>query len=218
MNTTQKLNLLVFGATRNTGYYFMQQALEAGHQVTAIIRNPDAFDYKHPNLKIVKGDALQLPTFASEVAGKDAIISSLGILEKDAFKPTSLCATAVKNMLEAMQQHGVKRIICVSASALDVNPEMSLFIRVASRFLQWLLKYSYGDLRLMEAELKNSAVNWSIIRPPRLKANPVTGKYRVSVGGHLKNGFSIGRPDVAHCMLQQINNAGSFQKTIEIAY
>jgi len=213
---TQQLNILVFGATRNTGFYVMQQALDAGHKVTAIIRNPAAFQYTHSNLTIVKGDATQINTFEKEVPGKDAIISSLGAAGFS--QPTTLCSTGVKNMLQTMRNTGVKRIICVSASAIELNSQMNFFIRNASKVLQRLFKYPYSDLKLMENMLGQSDTNWTVVRPPQLKSMPVTGKYRISVGGHLKSGYSIGRPDLAHYMLNHINSDGTFRKIVEIAY
>ena len=215
MNTEQKLKLLLFGATRNTGYLFMQQALEAGHEVTVIIRDPALFDYKHPNLKIVKGDALQLNTFENEVSGKNAVISSLGT--NDFKRPTVLFSKGVGNMMSAMRKAGVKRIMCVSAMALDTNVKTGFLLKVASKIVQRVLKHPYADLRIMEAELKSSELDWTIVRPPQLKDNPVTGKYRLAVGEHLSWPFSIGRADVAHYMLGHLRDAGTYQKTVEVA-
>ena len=216
MKTEQKLKFLLFGATRNTGYHFMQQALDAGHQVTAIIRNPGSFDFKHLNLKVVKGDALQIQTFENEVTGKDAVVSSLGVTNLK--EPTTLLSVGVANMMEAMRKTGVKRIVCVSAMALDTNPKTGLFLTLASKVVQWVLKEPYKDTRVMEAELKASSLNWTIVRPPQLKNKPVTGKYRLAIGDHLAAPFSISRADVAHCILQHIIDPSTYQKTIEIAY
>jgi putative NADH-flavin reductase len=215
MNTDQKLKLLLFGATRNTGFYFMQQALDAGHEVTVIIRNPGSFEYKHPNLKIVKGDALELSTFENEVGGKDAVISSLGT--NDFKQPMVLFSEGVGNMIIAMRRQGVKRIMCVSAMALDTNAKTGFLLKAASKIVQWVLKYPYADLRIMEAELKSSGLDWTIVRPPQLKDNPVTGKYRVAVGEHLSWPFSIGRADVAHYMLEHVQDYGTYYKTVEVA-
>jgi putative NADH-flavin reductase len=216
MNIKPKLNLLLFGATRNTGYHFMQQALDAGHQVTAIVRNPAAFDFKHPNLKVVKGDALQIQTFENEVTGKDAVVSSLGVTNIK--EPTTLVSAGVANMMEAMRKKGVNRIICVSAMALDTNSKTGIFLTLASKVVQWVLKEPYKDSRRMEAELKSSTLNWTIVRAPRLKNKPLTGKYRVAIGDHLSVPMTIGRADVARCILQHITDESTFQKTIEIAY
>ena len=215
MNNQKKI--LLFGATRNTGYHVMIQALAAGHEVTAIIRNPLQFDYKHPNLKIVKGDALDRSSFEQEVPGKDVIISSLGVTDTKAV--TILCSQGVRNMMEAMTKAGVKRIICVSAIALDTNSQMGFFIRTASKVLdRFILTNPYADMRIMEREIKNSRLDWTIVRPPQLKDNPLTGKYREAVGGHLSWPFSIGRADVAHCILKHLDDQNSLHKTIELAY
>jgi putative NADH-flavin reductase len=216
MRTHPQLKLLLFGATRNTGYHFMKQALEAGHLVTVIIRTTSSFEFTHPNLKIVQGDALRLNTFENEVAGKDAVISSLGTNE---FKePTTLFSEGVGNMMAAMKKAGVKRIICVSAMALDTNPNTGIFLTLASKVIQRVLKHPYADLRIMEAEMKNSGLDWTIVRPPQLKDKPVTGKYRIATGEHLVRPFSISRADVAHYILGHLQDSATNQKTVEVAY
>lgn len=218
MNTDRKLKLLLFGATRHTGWHFMQQALDAGHEVTAIIRNPDAFTFRHDNLKVVKGDALQLNTFEGEMHGKDAVVSSLGVNPSDFRKATVICSQGVGNMMAAMQRADVKRIICISAMALDTNPQMGFFISTASKILQRILQNSFGDLRIMEAELKASNLNWTIVRPPSLKDNLPIGKYRVAVGSHLLKPWSINRADLAHYLNSIVSEQSTFRKTVEIAY
>jgi putative NADH-flavin reductase len=216
MSNEPKLKLLLFGGTRHTGYHFMQQALEAGHEVTAIIRNPGAFDFKHSKLKVVKGDALQLNTFENEVAGKDAIISSLGITN---FKePMVACSQGAQNMLKAMQQTGVKRIMCVSAAALDTNPKMGLPVILVSKVLQRIFRNSYSDLEKMETALKSSTVNWTIVRAPRLTDKPLTGKCRSAIGDHLSWPGSISRADVAHWMLAHVQDINTYKKTVEVSY
>lgn len=219
MNTEKTLNLLLFGATRNTGWCFMQQALEAGHRVTAVVRKPETFSYQHPNLKVVQGDALQLSTFEREVEGKDAIVSTLGAtLGGNKGQPMVVCSQGVANMMTAMQKVGVQRLVSISAIALDTNPQMGFFIKTASNVLQWILKKPYDDLRKMEAAVKASSLDWTIIRPPRLMGNDVTGKYRVAVGTHLAKPFSINRGDLAHYMLHHILDPTTYQKMVEIAY
>jgi putative NADH-flavin reductase len=216
MNTDKKLNLLIFGATRNTGYYVMQQALDTGHSVTAIIRNPEKFGFKHANLKVVKGDALQLNTFENEVAGKDAIISTLG--STSLRRPTYVCSQGVTNMMQAMKKVGLKRIICVSALGLEANPKMGTGTRVMVKILSWILKQPYADLNRMEAAVKASAINWTIMHPPRLMNNPATGNYRVSIGDNLADATEIGRPDLAHYIVGHVQDTETFQKTVEVAY
>lgn len=210
-------NILIFGATGGSGREAVIQALEKGFSVTAVVRNPAAFTLRHDALTIVKGDVLQRSSFEKEMAGKTAVISCLGV-GRD-FKPTKVYSKGMENILAAMHQANVTRLICLSAGALYTYKEMGFFIRLlAKQVLQRILKNPYADLRIMEKTVQASAVDWSIIRPPMLKDKPLTGKYRVAVGTHLSRPFSINRADLAHYMLGIVHEARTFRSIIDIAY
>lgn len=209
--------IIVFGATGGTGKEVVKQALEKGFLVTAIIRNPSAFNIDHPNLKIVQGDVLQPATFEKEITGKTAVISCLGTGRST--KPTTVYSQGIKNIISEMNKADLKRLICISAVAISANKEMGFFIRTISKVvLQKILKEPYKDMCLMEKEVKNNNINWTIVRPPMLKNSKLTGEYRVAVHSHLKRPFSISRADLAHYLLSIINNAETFQSKTEIAY
>lgn len=76
----------------------------------------------------------------------------------------------------------------------------------------------YADLLKMEAAIKASATDWTIIRPPQLTDSSLTGNYRVVINHFLKNALKISRADVTHFMLANLSNAATYQGTIEIAY
>jgi putative NADH-flavin reductase len=209
--------IIVFGASGATGSQFVQQALESGHEVTAIIRDPARFSRPdHPNLIIHKGDVMQPESFAGAMKDKDAVISALG---NRSTKPTRLYSTGMKNIIAAMQVNNIQRIICLSAGALDTNPKMGLLIRLLTKLvLQRILREPYADMRFMEAEIRHTNLDYTIIRPPMLRHKPMKGKYRVAVNGHLARPFSIARADLAHYMLHHIADSGIFRSTVEISY
>ncbi len=74
---------MVFGATGGTGKLFVERALETGHQVTVVVRNPEKITFRHQSLKIVKGDVLGPGTFENEMKAHDAVVSCLGIQRTD---------------------------------------------------------------------------------------------------------------------------------------
>ncbi|HEY8930060.1 MAG TPA: NAD(P)-binding oxidoreductase [Mucilaginibacter sp.] len=80
------------------------------------------------------------------------------------------------------------------------------------------MKHMYHDLRTMEATVKNSPLNWTIIRPPLLTDGPETGNYRIDVNAFLKNCLKISRADVAHFIIHNITNENTFKSMIEISY
>jgi len=194
----------------------VKQALEQGYEVTAIIRNPYVFDVRHPNLKIIKGDVLQPSTFEKEMIGKEAAISCLG--RRSNTRPTIVYSEGIQNIISSMNNTEVKRLICVSAIALDTNKEMGFLIRAISKVvLQKILKGPYDDTRLMENKVESTKLDWTIVRPPMLKNTLRTAKYRIALHSHVKRPLSISRGDVAHYLLSIIHERKTFKAKAEIA-
>ncbi|MDB5286321.1 MAG: putative NADH-flavin reductase [Mucilaginibacter sp.] len=214
------INLFIAGANGGIGRRAVEQALQAGHRVTALVRDPAKLPLVHPNLTIVKGDIMQPETFVHQMEGQQVVLSALGVsggLLSD--KPTTLYSQGNANLLKAMEQHNVKRFVCISASALDISPVIPWYFRLAAKYIvQKLLKYMYADLRQMEGIVKASKADWTIIRPPQLTDGPVTGNYRMAVNQFLKNCLEISRADVAHWMLNNLYNETTYRATVEIAY
>jgi putative NADH-flavin reductase len=214
------MNIFIAGANGGIGRQAVEQALQAGHRVTALVRNPAKLQLMHPNLNIIKGDIMLPESFADEMAGQQIVLSALGVsggLFSD--KPTTLYSQGNTNLLKAMEQHGVKRIICISASAVEISPVIPWYVRLVARYvIQKLLKHMYADLRRMEAIVKESSAGWTIIRPPQLTDKPLTGNYRTAINRFLKNCLQISRADVAHYMVNNLVNQEIYRATIEIAY
>jgi putative NADH-flavin reductase len=212
--------LLIIGANGGIGKQAVLLALEMGHHVTALVRDPAKLQLQHPNLEIVKGDVLKAGTFEKHLNDKNAVISALGVsggVFSD--KPTTTYSQGNANLLHAMDKAGVTRAFFISASALEISPVLPFYVRFAAKYiLQKLLKHMYADLRIMENLVKASDMDWTIMRPPRLTDGATTGQYRISINDFLKNGLSISRADVAHYMLNNLDNKESYNATVEVAY
>ena len=210
------LNIAVLGANGGIGKHVVLQALDAGHHVTAILRTPAKLSVVHSNLEIVQGDVLKPDTLEAHLKNKDAVISAIG---KNSFKKTTLYSKGNKNLINAMEKAGTNRAFFISASGLEVNPTHNLMVKFATKFiLQTLLRNMYADLWRMERIIKDSHIDWTIMRPPKLLDKAVTGDYRIAVDKYLEKGFSIARADVAHFMIHNIGNPSVLKKTVEIAY
>jgi putative NADH-flavin reductase len=209
-------NLLVIGANGGIGRQSVEVALEAGHHVTAVLRDPAKLRISHPNLEIVKGDVLHTETFERYLEGKDAVISAIGGKMN---KPTTLYSEGNRNLLISMKKMGATRAFFISSSAIEISPLLPFLIRLVAKYVvQKLLKHGYADQRVMETIIKESSVDWTIIRPPRLTDKPLTGRYRLAINSFLKNCLSISRADVAHFMVTNLANKATYKTTIEIGY
>src|SRR3569833_1364456 len=219
-NEQVKLNLMVIGANGGIGRQTVELALYYGHHVTAVLRDPAKLQLVHNNLKVVKADVMKPETFESHLEGIDAVKSAIGV--KGGFlddKPTRLYSEGNANLLEAMKRMNVNRAFFISASAVEISPVLPFFVRLAAKYVvQKLLKHMYADLLRMEELEKRSGLDWTIIRPPRLTDKPTTGNYRFAINSFLKNALVISRADVAHFMINNVNNETTYRSTIEIAY
>jgi len=211
------LNILVIGANGGIGKQAVEIALQAGHKVIALLRNPAKLAITHPNLQIIKGDVMSPETFEDYLEGKDAVISALGT--NTIRKPTILYSEGNKNLLKAMKKKGVRRAFFILASAIEISPVLPFYVRLAEKYIvQKILRHMYDDLLLMEDIIKETDIDWTIMRPPRLTDKPATGKYRFAINSFLKNCLSISRADVAHFMINNITNEATYRTTIEIGY
>jgi len=205
------MNLIVFGSTGGIGRQVVAQALEAGHQVTAVARRPEMLTIQHERLRVVRGDALELASFQQALTGQDAVASALGIVTKEA---TVFYSSSMRNIVAAMQAAGVHRLLCVSAGATDPGGWQR---RIIKPILWRLYGGMYTDLLRMEAGVKASGLDWTIVRPPRLLDKPRTGRYHVAVNGHLMFGNNIARGDVADFMLTHLTDSAMYGATVELA-
>src|SRR5213082_1724403 len=163
------MRLTIFAATGGIGRQVLEQAVGAGHEVTAVVRNPA----KLPRaVRAVTSDlAAPDPTaLESAVKGADAVLSGLG---PRSASEAGIAWQGTRSIVEAMKATGVRRIIVISAA----------------------LRKHYADLALMEDVLRDSGLDWTVVRPPRLTDKPATRSYRIAYGQNLRRGLFISRAD-----------------------
>lgn len=210
------MNLTVFGATGGIGQEIVRQALTAGHQVTAVVRDPARLPVTGAGLEVFRADLTDPEALRPAVTGRDAVLSGLGARSR---KDAGVAARLTRAVLRAMEAEGTRRLLVVSAAPLGPAPERDGPLDRAVRGLvSAILKDVYDDLREMEAELARSAVDWTSVRPPRLQDKPLTGRYRTVVGGTPAKGRFIGRADVAHAMLAMADEPGTVKQGVGVAY
>lgn len=212
------MKLVVFGATGGTGRQVVEQALDAGHEVTAVVRDAARMPVRHERLRVVKADVFESAQIGPALAGVDAVISALGPRSYRA--STTVCSRGVGSILEAMRATGVRRFVCVSAAPVArAGKGDGLLYRVAIRPLLWtVFKGAYDDMTLMEAWVRRSDVDWTIFRPPQLTDNPRTGRYRTAVGGNGPGGYRISRADLADAILHSLDDPGSIKAAVGVGY
>ena len=207
------MKLVVFGAQGGIGTHVVEQALSAGHEVTAVARRPLALTLRHERLEVIKGDVLEPASIRESVIGKDAVVSALGVRNR---APTTVYSEGVANIMLAMQAAHVRRLICVSASGLEPGPPWQ---RLFAKPLLWLiLKNMYSDLVRMETVVKASDLDWTILRPPGYTNGPRTGRYQTAVNQHLSRSLFISRADIADYIVTHLDDPATYCGLVELAY
>ncbi len=165
------MKLLVFGATGGTGREIVAQALDQEHLVTAFVRNPAAITTKHEKLKLAQGDVLDYPSVEATVQGQDAVLSALGVRK---LRKNTVLSDGTRNIIRAMEQHGVKRFVC--ESSLGVGDSRGQLGWVFNLFIVPLfLRNIFRDKEVQEQYIKRSKLDWIIVRPAVLTSGPRTG-------------------------------------------
>lgn len=210
------MRITVFGATGRIGAAAVEQALEAGHKVTAVVRS--TFAMQHPSLEVVKVTGLtKAEDLRVAVDGAEAVLSGVGPRGR---KDGPVTSTSTRAIVAAMKDVGVRRYVGVSAAPVGPVPPGDSFVnrRLIHPFFGWFLEETYADLALMEDELAQSGIDWTVVRPPKLVSKPVTGIYRTAVDANIPRGLSVSREDTAHLMLAILDDQATVGHALGIAY
>jgi putative NADH-flavin reductase len=211
------MKLTVFGASGGIGGHVVRQALDAGHTVTAVVRDSARFELAHPGLSVVPVAGLTDPEpLLPALDGSDAAISGVG---PRARKDVTVASSTARGILRALETAGVPRFVAVSAAPIGPIPdgEGAFTRRVLYPLFRSILRDIYADLEVMEAEIRRSRTEWTVVRPPRLTNGPLTGNYRIAVGANPPRAFTISRADTAHAMLAALEDRATVRQAIGVA-
>jgi putative NADH-flavin reductase len=220
------MRLTIFGATGGTGTCLAQQALAAGHEVTAVVRDqarltvrPSTPAVSTPaagdGLRVITADPMDPAAIITAMAGADAVLTAIGPRGTGV---TTVSQDSVRSIIAAMQKTGARRLLTVSGSIVadeGESPYLRYLIKPVAR--RTFLRHVCADMRAAEAEVEATDLDWTIMRPPGLTSKPASGHYRTSIDGGLPRSLTVSRADLAACMLQAIGNHATFRKHVAIA-
>jgi len=221
------MRLTIIAATGGIGRHLVEQAVAAGHDVTAVARDPRempagvravAVDLTHPDM----------PALASAVRGADAVLSALG--PRNPRADAGITSQGTRAIVTAMHAEHVRRIIIVSAAPVGPVPVLGqptpprrdpgdgFFMHyLGTPLTHAMFGRHYTDLAVTEQILRDSGLEWTVSRPPKLTDKPLTGTYRTALNRNIRGGFSVPRADVAHHMLAMINQPDTVKQIVGIA-
>ena len=196
--------LLIVGATGGTGRQLLAQALERGFAVTALVRDPSRLPVSHPQLTVVRGDVLDEGSLDAAMRGQEAVISALG--HRRYLSPTRILSEGTRNILRAMDAHGVPRFVCETSLGIgDSAGRMGLYYTFFT--IPVILPFYFWDKTRQEQVIAASNVEWTIVRPGVLTNARRRGRHRhgFHIGSFLWT-VRISRADVADFMLDQLES------------
>ncbi len=204
---TRPTRILVLGATGGTGRLIVNQALARGYEVTALVRSLEkAGELK--GAKLLVGDARNENDLRKALTGQDAVISALGT-PASPFKEVTLLSTATRALVGAMQAEGVSRLVAITGMGAgdSVGHGGFAFDRL---IFPLLLRNVYADKNRQEAIIRDSGLDWVLVRPSVLNDKPGRGSVRAMEDLSSFQGGTISRDDVASFVLDQIE-AGTWK-------
>ena len=210
------MKLLIIGGTGGTGLELIKQALEQGHSLTALLRNPQKIKITHKNLRIIKGNVLDFDKVQEAVAGQDAVLSALG--HKIFFIRTNILSEGTKNIIHAMEKHNVNRFICITSLGIG-DSRFKLGVYYTLFVIPVIILFYFLDKVKQEKLIRNSKLKWTIVRPGQLTNGKKRASYKhgTDVGNYLLTKM-ISRADVAHFILRHLSDANYLYKTPGITY
>ncbi|MFH0177342.1 NAD(P)-dependent oxidoreductase [Streptomyces cacaoi] len=216
------MRLTVFGATGGTGSQIVRQAADAGHEVTAVVRDASRLPADlRDRIGIVEASALHdAGAVGTTIAGRDAVISAIGT--RDLKDPTSVCTDTARVLTTAIGATGGPRgprLVLASNTAMAPGPGDDPLTRFVVKpvVLAPLLRHMIEDMRRAEQLVRGSGVPWTIVRAGRLTDRRSKGGYRRAVDRNVLGGFQITRTDFATALLNTAADPATTDHVISVA-
>lgn len=210
------MRLLIVGSTGGTGRELVRQALERGHEVRALARNPSRLGMEQERLSVVRGDVMDPASVEAAVAGQDAVLCALG--HKRFFYPTRILSEGTRNLIRAMEKESVRRLVC--ETSLGIGDRWGRLGLVYTLFVgNFILPFYFYDKVRQERAIRESSLDWVIVRPGALTNGAKRGVYRHGprVGNWLWT-VRISRADVADFMLNQVTSDEYLRQTPGVSW
>ena len=206
------MKIVVCGATGRTGRELVRVALERGHEVTALVHDAHGDLAPAGGLRVAFGDVLVRGTLPPAIEGADAVLWAVGPRPGTT---TNLLGPGIANVAATMRDTGVRRLVALSSSGVGDLRGDPWWRRLFGRSSRTVMA---GDLRHMEVALRQSGLDWTIVRATRLLDGPARGGCRVGPGYSLPHSTGVARADVAAVMLDQLETDVNVGHAVAVSY
>lgn len=209
---TDPFRLVVLGASGGTGRLVVTRALERGDHVTAVARHLQVLRADRPHLTLRPADVRSEADLTGIVAGHDAAISVIG---GTARHPDRIYSEGTQAIVDALEQADVRRFVCVSSGGVQPrDPGLPLWYRLA---IPLFMRDLYTDMAVMEDIVRNSRLDWTLVRAAYLTDKPVPATYRLEDGRNPRGGWRLARRDLATFLLETAHSDNWMRATPTLA-
>lgn len=198
---TTRPKVLVLGASGGTGRHIVSRAVARGYDVTALVRSPEK-GHGLKSINLVVGDARDENALREALKGQDAVISALGT-PASLFREVTLLSTATRALVNAMKAEQVSRLIAITGIGAGDSAGHGGFV-FDKLIFPLLLRNVYADKNRQEAIVRDSGLDWVLVRPSVLNDKPGRDTVRALTDLSGFHGGAISREDVAKFVLDQL--------------
>lgn len=202
------MKIALIGATGRAGSEILKELVRRGHQVTAIVRNPEKVQAQ-ANVTAKKGDVFDRDGLAALLKGHDAVISSVHFLQSDPQK-----------LIDAVKTSGMKRYLVVGgAGSLEVAPGVTLVSTPEFPALYKNEATKGGEFLALLRQEKE--LDWTFLSPSALFfEGPRTGTFRLGKDQLLTNdkGSSISFADYAIALADEVEKPAHSRQRFTVGY
>ena len=208
-------HVVVFGATGRVGADVVDQALEAGHLVTAVARDPTRVSRRHEMLRVVPGDTLEPPSVVAALTDEASPVTAVVVaVGADPRTASTLVTNSAINIMAAMTETGVRRYLGISGTA---QMPATTWARVTELGVRRSFKAAADHQGAFDAIIA-SPLDYVLAGCPRIKDGPRTGHYTEQPGPFPGGYKTISPGDVADFLLRQLQIPSYHRQIIGIWY
>ena len=194
-------NIVIFGATGQTGMELVKEALSIGYSVRVLARNPEKAKLLPKEVEVHMGEGNDAEVVGKALEGQDAVLLAVG---GQSLKDSTTRSRITGVVLSQMQKHSISRLVVCSVVGIGASSaHMGWFSKM---FAGFLLKNAMADHRAQEAAIKKSGLEYVIFRPPQLINAPKTESYKTAEEHEVFRATKISRSDLAHAMIKALEH------------
>jgi putative NADH-flavin reductase len=204
------MKVALFGATGRTGKHFISLALESGHTIKALVRDPSKLqctDDQLSHITVIRGDVTDSLKVSETVAGVDSVVNVLGHAKES---PKDIMVLSTRQILQAGKEHRVGLVLMLTTAGVKYPEDAG---SIGQSFMKFYLEtFETAQMTDHQAmcdlvrETKDIGFEWVVVRAARLTNGALTKEYQVRKEKGPGLIPCVSRADVAHCIVSLLTN------------